>query len=82
MTACIIIIIRDIVYGDNLLMTHSEVLPTLIGIIIPNIHSILVPFISLLAIPTAVEFTWIKFATPRALIFINVKGPHWGGEAT
>ena len=62
-------------------MTHSEVLPTLTGIRIPNIHSILLPFISLLAVTTAVEFTWIKFATPRALIFIIVKGPQWGGEA-
>ena len=61
-------------------MTHSEVLPTLIGIVIPNVHSILLLFIiSLLAVPTTVEFT--KFATPRALIFKNVKGPHWGGEA-
>ena len=69
-------------YFDNLPMTHSEVLPTLIGTRIPNVHSILLPFTSLIAVPTAVEFTWIKFATPRALIFINVKGPHWGGEAT
>ena len=64
-----------------LLMIHSEVLPTLTGIRIPNVHSISLPFISLLAVPTTVEFTWIKFTTPRALIFINVKGPHWGGEA-
>ena len=54
-------------------MTHSEVLPTLVGIRIPNVHSILLPFTSLLAVPTAVEFT--KSATPRALIFINAKGP-------
>ena len=69
----------DIVY--DLPVTHSEVLPTLTGIRIPNLHSILLPFISLLAVPTAVEFTWVRLATPRVLIFINVKGPQWGGEA-
>ena len=64
------------VYFDNLPMTHSEVLPTLVGMRIPNVHSMLLPFASLIAVPsaTAVEFT--KSATPRAL-----KGPHWGGEA-
>ena len=53
------------------------VLPIKIVSIIPDTHSIMLPFISLVAVATAVEFNCVEL--PRSVIFSNIKGPH--GEA-